>query len=358
MRDGLTKRLGPTQVTLFRSNSPADPALCPPLDSASASLQMSKSKLNSDTVVPVHPFSLSPSSSGSQSHDVTTLVSSPQSTQRRPNGFSTQIQCRAASNSPTPVCVGKIICDILPCSASNENETSWLKAWPSPMTTTTRKVSSLESMPTPEVDSSSSLQPPAVVPTISADLPNSNELSSATTSFKYSSLNTAPPSPSLSDSYVRAHPGEAEVLDVTRLDVAVGPSVSHPPAPHHHQQVKPGKQLKRQIIPEGDEGAEQKKGKGREHSNPKSNTNSKHSTHETLNMVSSALAAKVKHTLADPLLPGQHKRTIVLTTSESEDEHSDDDGSWSSEEMGSEDEEVSSFSFYATFFLSLYMYGT
>ena len=91
-----------------------------------------------------------------------------------------------------------------------------------------------------------------------------------------------------------------------------------------------------------------------EHSNPDSNANTKHSTHETLAMVSSALAAKVKQTLADPLLPGQHKRTIVLTTSDSEFEHSDD-GSWSSEEMGSEDEEVSFF--YVTFF-PLYMYVT
>ena len=127
------------------------------------------------------------------------------------------------------------------------------------------------------------------------------------------------------------------------------PAPHHPaphnhPASHHHQQLKSEKQLERQIIREGEEVAErqlqkEEKKKGREHSNP--NPNTKHSTHETLNMVSSALAAKVKHTLADPLLPGQHKRTIVLTTSESEYEHSDDDGSWSSEEMGSEDEEVS-----------------
>jgi hypothetical protein len=65
-------------------------------------------------------------------------------------------------------------------------------------------------------------------------------------------------------------------------------------------------------------------------------------------MVSSALAAKVKQTLADPLLPGQHRRPMALTKSDSEFEHSDDDGSWSSEEMGSEDEEVSFF--YLTFF--------
>ena len=85
---------------------------------------------------------------------------------------------------------------------------------------------------------------------------------------------------------------------------------------------------------------QQEKGKGRDHSHLNGKSKSKHSTHETLNSVSSALSAKVKCTLADPLLPGQHKRTIVLTTSKSEYEHSDDDGSWSSEEMGSEDEEV------------------
>lgn len=341
---------------MFRSNSSADPALCPPLDSASASLHMSKSKLNSDTllspVVPVHPFSL-PSSSGSQSRDLTdvpTLISSVHSTERQLNGFPAQIQkiqCCAGSNTPTPVCVGRIICDMLPCPASDENESSWLKVWPSSMTTTTPKLTSVESIPTPVVDSSNSLQPPAVLPTISAGP------TSATANSKYSTLNTAPPSPSLSDSYARAHPGEVEVLDVTRLDVVVGPSLSRPPAAHHHP--KSEKKLERQIIPKGEEVAEQKKGKGREHSNPKSNTNTKHSTHETLNMVSSALAAKVKHTLADPLLPGQHKRTIVLTTSESEDEHSDDDGSWSSEEMGSEDEEVSFiFTLYAWDLISLF----
>lgn len=135
-----------------------------------------------------------------------------------------------------------------------------------------------------------------------------------------------------------------------------------------HQQVKTEKQLERQVIQKGEQAAQyqlqkQEKGKAREHPNPNRptskvntnnvrppspapvrNTNSKHSTHETLNLVSSALAAKVKHTLADPLLPGQHKRTIVLT-SESEFEDTDDDGSWSSEEIGSEDEEAS-FSFY------------
>ena len=126
----------------------------------------------------------------------------------------------------------------------------------------------------------------------------------------------------------------------------------HHPEPHHYQQLKSEKQVERQIIRE--EVAErqlqkEEKGKRRDHSNP--NPNTKHSTHETLNMVSSALAAKVKHTLADPLLPGQHKRTIVLTTSESEYEHSDDDGSWSSEEMGSEDEEVS---FYLLRYISFY----
>ena len=35
-------------------------------------------------------------------------------------------------------------------------------------------------------------------------------------------------------------------------------------------------------------------------------------------MVYSTLAAKVKHTLSDPLLAGQHKKTIVLTMSESD----------------------------------------
>jgi hypothetical protein len=222
---------------MFRSNSSADPVLCRPLDSASASLQMLKSKLNSDTVLPqvVHPLSL-------KSRDFADVPTRVSSTQKRLSGFPAQIQCHAGSNTPTPVCVGRIIYDMLPCS------------------------------------------------------------------------------------------------------------------PHHHQQLKSEKELDHQIIREGvvaePQLQKEDKGTGREHSNPNTNTNSKHSTHETLNMVSSALATKVKHTLADPLLPGQHKRTIVLTTSESEYEHSDD-GSWSSEEMGSEDEEVS--------FLLLrciYMYGT
>ena len=93
----------------------------------------------------------------------------------------------------------------------------------------------------------------------------------------------------------------------------------------------------------------QQEGKRREHSNFKPKTKTKNPTHKTLNLVSSALAAKVRHTLVDPLLPGQHERTTVLTMSESEYEHSDDDGSWSSEEMRSEDEEVS-FLLYDTFF--------
>ena len=325
---------------------------------------MSKSKLNSDTVlppvVPVHPLSLSSSPSGSQSHDfadIPTNASSVQPIQRPLDGFPAQIQCGAGSNTPAPVRVGRIICDMLPCSASDE--TSWLKVGPSSITTTTRKITSLESMPVPVVDSSSSLQPP-VVPTISTALPppNSIELTSATnagtTNSKYSSLNTAPPSPSLSDSYALAHPGEVEVLDVTQLNVAVGPSPSHHPAPHHHQQLKSEKPPERQIIPgEVAERQLQKQGKekGRERSNSKPNTKPKQPTHETLNMVSSALAAKVKHTLADPLLPGQHKRTIVLTTSESEDEHSDDDEScWSSEEMESEDEKVNFILRYFFFF--------
>jgi hypothetical protein len=133
----------------------------------------------------------------------------------------------------------------------------------------------------------------------------------------------------------------------------------HHPAPHHHHQLKSEKELDHQITREGvvaePQLQKEEKGKGREHSNPNTNSNSKHSTHETLNMVSSALAAKVKHTLADPLLPGQHKRTIVLTTSESEYEHSDD-GSWSSEEMGSEDEEVS-FLLLRCIFFTLYVWN-
>ena len=223
---------------MFRSNSPADPALCPPLDSASASLQMSK--FNSETVlspvVPVHPFSLSSSSSGSKSRnfaDVLTLASSVQSTQRRLTGFQAQIQCHTRSDTPTPVCVGRIIYDMLLCSASNETSRSLLEVWPSSMTTATWKLTSVESIPTPVVDPFSSLQLPALTPTISVGLPNSIELTSATinvgtTNSKYTSLHTTPPSPSLSDSYVRAHPGEVEVLDVARLDVTVGlgPSLS------------------------------------------------------------------------------------------------------------------------------------
>ena len=222
---------------MFRSNSPADPALCPPLDPASASLQMSKSKSNSETVLsPVAPVHPSSSSSGSKSRDfadVLTLASSVQSTQRRLSGFQTQIQCHTGSDTPTPVCVGRIIYDTLLYSASNETSRSWLKVWPSSMTTATWKLTSVESIPTPVVDPFSSLQLPALTSTISVGLPNSIELTSATinagtTNSKYTSLHTTPPSPSLSDSYVRAHPGEVEVLDVTRLDVTVGlgPSLS------------------------------------------------------------------------------------------------------------------------------------
>jgi hypothetical protein len=93
----------------------------------------------------------------------------------------------------------------------------------------------------------------------------------------------------------------------------------------------------------------QEKRRGKEHSNLNPKTKTKHSP----NSVSSALAAKVMHMLADPLLPGQHKRMIVPTTSESEYEHPDDEGSWSSEEMGSEDEEVS---FLLCIFFILYVW--
>ena len=170
--------------------------------------------LNSDTVlspvVPVHPLS-SPSSRAKLRDfaDVPTTVSSTQ----RLRGFPAQIQCHAGSNTPTPV--GRIIYDMLPCSASNENELSrsWFKVCPS----------SVESIPTPVMDPSNSLQLPTL-----AGLSNPIELASATstTNSKYTSLNTAPPSPSLSDSYARTHPGELEVMEVTRLDVAVGPLLS------------------------------------------------------------------------------------------------------------------------------------
>lgn len=142
---------------------------------------------------------------------------------------------------------------------------------------------------------------------------------------------------------------------------------SHP-AP---QQLKSEKQPEHQLVREGEQVTErqlqkEEKGKGREHSNstnskfarttnnsrtrlPANNTNTKDSTHEALSMDSPALAAKVKRTLADPLLPSQHKRTIVLASSESEYD-SDDDGSWSSEEMGSEDDQVG-------YVLALYVCG-
>jgi hypothetical protein len=550
--------------------------------------------LNSDAVlspvVPVHPY---------------VRVSS---TQRRLSGFPAQIQCHAGS-TPTPV--GRIIYDMLSCSASNENESSrsWLKVCPS----------SVESIPTPVMNPSSSLQLPTLAPTISASLPNSIDLAStSTTNSKYTSLNTTPPSPSLFESYARTRPGEVEILEVTQLDVAVGPSLSvseaspsnsngqsisstttiasvtdsaistatattsvfldeaseveeprktvndgdmwinddpvvgspvndvdvqpmskaegsgpfmtlrlfsaddleeldgldgetqlmdtttttaaaltkkktgirkkvktktkplrrnslksasstlSPPLPALHQSTSSSLTNQKQIKgssngeivgggsiirrassrgdPEGggvggtgkndenevERGRErmiameiiqmqrrqqlliqqqqqqqlemkqredeqrsliaqlarqdaeirkrrqrvhheqrQEQGMQREenglfdvsskrpvmfnieHSNPDPNTNTKHSTHETLNMVSSALAAKVKQTLADPLLPGQHKGMTVLTKSDSEFEHSDDDGSWSSEEMGSEDEEVSFL--YLTFFFTICM---
>ena len=66
----------------------------------------------------------------------------------------------------------------------------------------------------------------ALVPTISAGLPNSIELTSATMNTG-TTLHTAPPSPSLSDSYARAHPDEVKIQDMTRLNVAIdlGPSL-------------------------------------------------------------------------------------------------------------------------------------
>lgn len=184
-------------------------------------------------MVSVHPFSLSSSPSGSKSRDFVdapSLASSIQSTRRGLSGFQAQIQCHAWSNTPTPVYVGRIIYDMLLCSVSDEMSRSGLKVWPSSMTATTWKLTSAESIPTPVVDPSSSLQHPAMTPTFSVGLPNSIALASATTfnagttNTKYTSLHTAPPSPSLSDSYARAHPEEVE----TRLevDVGLGPSLS------------------------------------------------------------------------------------------------------------------------------------
>ena len=46
----------------------------------------------------------------------------------------------------------------------------------------------------------------------------------------------------------------------------------------------------------------------------------------------------------------------MLTTSESKYEHSDEDGNWSSEEMGSENEEVSFLLHYFFFFFTLYVF--
>ena len=260
----------------------------------------------------------------------------PVTTTKALNNILAQIQCPVGNDESTPVFVGRIICDVLLWAAtSNETDSSWLKVWPSSETTatSTRNLMSLESfMPRPGVDLSSSLRPPAVVPTISAGSLNSN---APMNTGNYLSLNKAPPSPSSSDLYEHAHPRDVKV--------AVGPS----PFLHHHQQLKTEKLLGCQIIPEEEEVvvvvAEQKKGKGREHPNPKTNNNNTmhwQSTPKTLNMVSSVLVANVKHPLVDLLLPGQHKRMVVLTSSESEDEHFDDDGSWSSEEMRSEDEEV------------------
>jgi len=52
------------------------------------------------------------------------------------------------------------------------------------------------------------------------------------------------------------------------------------------------------------------------------------------------LLAKVSQHLADPLLPGANKRTVVLATSESEFETDSEEEDWSSEEMTLEDVKV------------------
>ena len=134
--------------------------------------------------------------------------------------------------------------------------------------------------------------------------------------------------------------------------------------PHHNEQLKTDKQPERRDAEQMAEYRSEKRGKGRErdHSNPnasskprstsKANNHNIHrpppkdSTHATL----SSLSAKVKHTLSDPLLPGQHKRTIVLTSDSEFEDSADEDGSWSSEEMGSEDDEVGFFSFDVSLF--------
>ncbi|KAF8805396.1 hypothetical protein BYT27DRAFT_6675283 [Phlegmacium glaucopus] len=172
------------------------------------------------------------------------------------------------------------------------------------------------------------------------------------------------------------HPLQQQHLQHQQRQQQHMPVLHHPAHPPPPQQRVVERQLHKEVT--GKEGGE------RSDPNPNPNTarstskvskgsnnnarppppplapiNTKHSTHEAINLVSSALAAKVKHTLSDPLLPGQHKRTIVLTTSESDFEDSDDDGSWSSEEMGSEDDEVGFLLFpLSTFRFTLYMHGT
>ena len=258
---------------MFRLISPADTAPCPPLDSTSASLHVSKSKLNSDTllspVVPAHPLSLSSSSSGSKPRDFADV---PPHIRAPPTQKPTLNEFQAPGSNPlTPVCVGRIIYDMLPCSTSNGGEASgsWVKMY-SPSTTTT---TSGERIPTSVVNSSSSLQLAALTPTTLAGLPNSTAMDASTptsatttstisrtptstTSTRYTSLHAAPPSPSLSDSYASAHP---EVSETTRLDVGVGlgpsfsVSVSSPSSPQmlgnaHIFGLSPNPQLPPRLV--------------------------------------------------------------------------------------------------------------
>ena len=265
-------------------------------DHASASLQMSMSKLNSDTVlspvVTVHPFSLS-SPSGSQSRDFTDVPKPVESIQRRLDCFPAQIQCRAGSNSPTPVCVGRTICNMLQDVAL-------------PI------VSVCEPSP-----SSPQMLGNAHIFGLSPNLQVPPRLVVVNPTPNLTPHPTPPASPLLASA---ANPRNN---NHTGLEGTEGNLLTLPP--NHYPYPNPTPPASPLLA---------------------SVTNSRNNNHT----VSSALAAKVKHTLADPLLPGQHKRTIVLTTSESEYEHSDDDGSWSSEEMGSEDEEVSFHIFYYFFF--------
>ena len=207
-----------------------------------------------------------------------------------------------------PVRVGRIICDILPYSASNGNETSktCLKVEP-------------PSPPSPQVLGNAHIfvvSPKLEVPPrlVVVD-PTPNPTPHPTPHP------TPPASPLLASASAAAQLQKQEKVR----------------GKEHSNFNNPKTKTKHSASSSASQQQKHEKGKGREHSNLNSKIKAKHSP----NSVSSALAAKVKHTLADPLLPGQHKRTIVLTTSESEYEHSDDDGSWSSEEMGSEDEEVS-----------------